>query len=121
MTLVINDPTDFLTEQEDSDRRRGLRIRDSRPVKVLDPGSMRIVGGETRDISTTGLCIELPIFASVRPGKVINVHVGLDGSGHSLANRKQMIPAKVVWVTRGERLTAGVEFLPAIAAHLDAA
>src|SRR5688500_20357425 len=119
MTLVGNEAVDTLdhADTSGSDRRRGLRIRQSRPVKVLDLGNMRITGGITRDVSVTGLCIELPIFAGVRAGKIINVHVGLDGVGQTRANRKQMLPAKVVWVERGERPTAGVQFLANTATH----
>jgi len=56
----------------------------------------------------------------------LNVHVGLSVQGQSLANRRQMISARVVWVEReiggnGGRLMAGVEFISSIAAHLDAA
>ena len=104
---------------------RGLRIRQNRPVKVYDAGAGRYFGGQTEDISTTGLRIELPMWAPVRPGEVLSIHVGLSRKGESLANRRQMIPARVVWVNRtaGRRacLEAGVEFLSSIAAHLDAA
>ena len=56
----------------------------------------------------------------------MTVHVGMSTSGQTLANRRQMIPAKVVWVDRRSkfdngRLIAGIEFLASIAAHLDAA
>ena len=60
---------------------------------------------------------------------MLTIHVGLSRTGDPLANRRQMIPARVVWVNRqlggGKarpgRLEAGVEFLSSIAAHLDAA
>ena len=56
---------------------------------------------------------------------MLSIHVGLSRKGESLANRRQMIPARVVWVNRTARrrarLEAGVEFLSSIAAHLDAA
>jgi hypothetical protein len=47
----------------------------------------------------------------------------LSSHGQVLANRRQMIPARVVWIARDadSRLTAGVEFLASISAHLDAA
>ena len=62
----------------------------------------------------------------VRTGDVLNIHVGADSRGQMLANRRQMMPAKVVWVDRRSkfeqgRLIAGIEFLASIAAHLDAA
>jgi hypothetical protein len=73
----------------------------------------------------TGLRVELPAYAPVRVGEVLSIHVGLTQSGQTLANRRSMIPARVVWVSRGNRfdskLEAGVEFLASIAAHLDAA
>jgi hypothetical protein len=109
-----------------AERRRGLRIRQHRPIKILEPTTHKYFGGRTEDISATGLRIELPLATPVRPGRVVNVHVGLNDRGESLANRRQMIPAKVVWVTRSTdlargKLTAGIEFISSIAAHLDAA
>jgi hypothetical protein len=118
--------------QEDADvdagieRRRGLRIRQARPIKVFEPTSSRYFGGQTQDVSSTGLRLELPSSMAVRPGKLLSIHVGLGESGQPLANRRQMMPARVVWVNRSEQstantLSAGVEFLATIAAQLDAA
>jgi hypothetical protein len=108
-----------------AERRRGLRIRQHRPVKVYEPGAGRYFGGQTEDISSTGLRLELPAWAPVRAGATLSVHVGLSRHGETLANRRQMIPARVVWVNRAAGrdglLEAGVEFLSSIAAHLDAA
>lgn len=107
------------------ERRRGLRVRQHRPIKVLDTLCGRYFGGQTRDISATGLCIELPTHAAVRTGETLYIHVGLNQSGESLANRRQMIPAKVVWTTRPrsnrKTYSAGVEFTAGIGAQLDAA
>ena len=111
-------------ESEPCERRRGLRIRQHRPVKVFESRVGRYYGGQTEDVSTTGLRIELPAWAPVRPGEVPSIHVGLTNKGQTLANRRQMIPARVVWVSRGHGhggLEAGVEFLASIAARLDAA
>ena len=112
-------------ETESTERRRGLRIRQARPVKVYEPTTSRYFGGQTGDISATGLRVELPAYAPVRVGEVLSIHVGLSESGQTLAHRRQMIPARVVWVNRARRvdakLEAGVEFLASIAAHLDAA
>jgi hypothetical protein len=110
----------------DLERRRGLRISQARPVKIFEPTSSRYFGGQTEDVSSTGLRIELPRSVALCAGKVLNVHVGLSSSGESLANRRQMMPARVVWVRRhtdGDkpRLTAGLEFLANITARLDAA
>ena len=120
------DATDIVdAEGSGAERRRGLRIRQTRPVKVYEPMSARYFGGQTEDVSATGLRIELPAYATVRPGETLSIHVGLNHQGQGLANRRQMIPARVVWVTREPRLDgrleAGVEFMSSIAAHLDAA
>ena len=129
MTLVLAEPRGSETDEKQGDgieRRRGLRIRQNRPVKVYEPSAGRYIGGQTEDVSATGLRIELPVSAPVRPGKLLTIHVGLSASGQGLANRRQMIPAKVVWIdrsraTRTGRMTAGVEFIASVAAHLDAA
>jgi hypothetical protein len=107
-----------------AERRRGLRIQQNRPIKVLDPMAGKYFGGQTRDVSSTGLQIELPAHATVRTGEMLNIHVGLSSSGESLANRRQMVPARVVWVNRSlmkKVMTAGVEFAASIGAQLDAA
>jgi hypothetical protein len=121
-------PHDGLAATGAAERRRGLRIRQNRPVKVFDATAGRYFGGQTCDVSSTGLKIELPPGMPVKAGKVITIHVGLSEAGQPLANRRAMIPAKIVWVDRGvdhrtekPRLTAGVEFVANIAAHLDAA
>jgi hypothetical protein len=109
-----------------AERRRGLRINQVRPVKIFEPIGGRYIGGCTADISATGLRIELPRWAALCEGKTLNIHVGLSRSGQHLANRRQMLPARVVWVNREPKgqnssLIAGVEFTAAITAHLDAA
>jgi hypothetical protein len=127
--LLLNETVagDETTENaEGIERRRGLRIRQNRPVKVFDGAAARYFGGQTEDISVTGLRVELPAYAPIRPGDTLSIHVGLNHHGQQLANRRQMIPARVVWVNRddkriGGRIEAGVEFLSGIAAHLDAA
>jgi hypothetical protein len=108
------------------ERRRGLRIRQNRPVKIYAPCINRYFGGQTHDISSTGLRIELPVSAPVDPGRRLEIHVGANDSGQGLANRRQMIPARIVWIDRNAdcgpgRLVAGVEFLASIAAQVDAA
>jgi hypothetical protein len=123
--LLADPDIDDLTDDANAERRRGLRVRDCRPVKVYLPGAARYFGGQTEDISATGLRIELPLWASLREGAMVTVHVGLNGRGESLANRRNMIPARVVWVNRlaGKQscLEAGVEFLNGIASNADAA
>ena len=109
-----------------AERRRGLRVRQHRPVKIFAPAAARYFGGQTEDVSATGLRVELPAYAPVREGDSLCVHVGLSKQGNSLANRKQMVPVRVVWINRSGPhrpgvLEAGVEFVTAIAARLDAA
>jgi hypothetical protein len=112
-------------EESGAERRRGLRVRQNRPVKVLDTLGGKYFGGQTQDVSSTGLRIELPANAAVRTGEMLCIHVGLSNSGGTLANRRQMIPARVVWVSRknfrARTMTAGVEFAASIGAQLDAA
>jgi hypothetical protein len=57
---------------------------------------------------------------------MLTVHVGLDEGGHPLANRRDMMPARVVWVDRvcdplGRVLAAGIEWTAGITALLNAA
>jgi hypothetical protein len=106
------------------ERRRGLRIRQNRPIKVFEPTLGRYFGGQTEDISATGLRIELPMSTPVREGKLLNIHVGLDAAGQTLANRRHMLSARVIWIDRASHRTkmfAGIEFLASVAAHVDAA
>lgn len=128
MTLLMDgflQMSDSPESADGSDRRRGLRIPQHRPVKVLDTLGGKYFGGQTQDVSSTGLRIELPAHATVRMGETLSIHVGLSTDGSSLANRRQMIPARVVWVSRAnprrKTLTAGVEFAASIGAQLDAA
>ena len=127
MTLLMTDwNRDMRTEVRHAERRRGLRIRQARPVQIFEPAASRYYGGQTEDVSTTGLRVELPASAPLQQGEVLSIHVGPSLCGQSLANRRQMMPARVIWVDRNEairsgRLTAGVEFLASIAAQLDAA
>ena len=122
-----NDTKNKSAEAVPSERRRGLRIRQNRPVKVYEPTTSRYFGGQTCDVSSTGLRIELPASMPVAEGKVVNIHVGLNEIGQALANRRSMIPAKIVWLERSvdgnrqPRLMAGVEFVASIAARRDAA
>ena len=129
MTLVTEQNLDEAPEtiESGSERRRGLRVRQERPVKVFEPAAGRYFGGRTADISAAGLRLELPRSVLVRPGSVLSIHVGVADGGSVLANRRQMIPARVVWVDlRADlegagKLTVGVEFMTSISAQLDAA
>jgi hypothetical protein len=108
------------------ERRRGLRIRQNRPVKVYEPNAGRYFPGQTCDISSSGLKLELPLSIPAQPGDVLNIYVGLNAVGECLANRRQMMPARIVWIDRRathskSRMVAGVELLASIAAQVDAA
>src|SRR5438270_7570157 len=74
-----------------AERRRGFRIRQNRPIKIFEPTSHRYFGGQTRDVSATGLKVELPLSMPVLPGNTIDIHVGLSDRGEALANRRSMI------------------------------
>jgi hypothetical protein len=118
--------TDTKCPRRRPERRRGLRIRQDRPIKVFEPAAARFFAGQTLDIGATGLRIELPADAPVQAGEILTIHVSANAAGSALANRRQMMPVKVVWVDRSDAiacdsLVAGVEFLASIAAHLDAA
>jgi len=126
LTLAQAIPSGESEIDDGIERRRGLRISQARPIKVFEPTTSRYFGGQTEDVSATGLRLELPASMHVRPGKLLSIHVGLSETGQPLANRRQMIPARVVWVNRSSQsdartLSAGVEFLATVAAQLDAA
>jgi hypothetical protein len=113
-------------EPDGSERRRGLRLRQDRPIKVYDTTTCRFIGGKTEDVSVTGLRIVLPKGSALQPGSMLTVHVGLDEGGHPLANRRDMMPARVVWVDRqsdpqGKALAAGIEWTASISALRHAA
>ncbi len=55
--------------EEGIERRRGLRIQQTRPIKVFEATASRYFGGQTQDVSATGLRVELPVSASLRPAK----------------------------------------------------
>jgi hypothetical protein len=127
--MLVQDEAEVQDVQEahtlNSERRRGLRIRQHRPVKLFDPAANRYIAGQTHDVSSTGICVELSRALPLEEGHVVCVHVGLNDHGSQLANRRNMIPARIVWIDRSTdwtgKLRAGVEFLASIAAHLHAA
>jgi len=118
MTLAASDP------QAPDERRRGFRIRQERPIKVFDPESSKYVGGRTQDVSASGLRLELPIASPILPGRLVHVHVGVSQGLEGLAQRHGMLPARVVWIDRGDggpNMTAGVEIVAGVLAAADAA
>ena len=115
-----------VSQSAGAERRRGLRVRQNRPIKVYEPTSRRYFGGQTEDLSATGLRVELPATMPVNEGRLLTVHVGLSARGEALANRRSMMPARVVWVSRStdardSRMVVGLELVSSVAAHLDAA
>jgi hypothetical protein len=119
MTLVWPESREA-TDLDDShcERRRGFRLRQARPVRIYEGGNGRYFGGETEEICSSGLRIMLPASAMLRPGRMISLHLGASAQG------RQMLPARVVWVDRGQSLDfliAGVEFLSTAAMQLNAA
>src|SRR5438105_10444815 len=92
-----------------SERRRGLRIKQQRAVKVYEPRTCRYYPGQTADISASGLRLSLPLSTPIIPGHVLCLHVE---SNCSFAARRQMTEAKVIWLRRdGGQLLAGFELL----------
>lgn len=123
--LMLTDSLPLQPNQDEMERRRGLRVPQTRPVKMLMPTAGRYVPGQTEDVSATGLRLEMPAWAPVLPGHLVSVHVGVIDGGSALANRRAMIPCRIVWVDRSSqadgKVVAGVEFLTAISAQKDAA
>ena len=108
------------------ERRRGLRIRQYRPVKIFESSLSRYYAGHTRDISSTGLRIEVPASIPIQEGKVLSIFVGHSDPANALAHRRQMVPARVIWVDptsskSRDCVTLGIEFLNVSSAQLGAA
>jgi hypothetical protein len=123
MTLMLAEPMLEIAMPNNGERRRGLRIRQARPIKLFDPSAARFAAGRTCDISADGLRIELPILAPVYAEQIVYVHISESCDGHAQATQKQLVPAKIIWVdrTRRDALTAGIELLTNISVHRDAA
>ena len=103
------------------ERRRATRVAQERPVKIYEPYASRFFGGQTIDVSGTGMKLAFPAWAHLNVGRVINVHVGLAaGLGQPLANRRSMIPARIVWIRHADetadQMVVGVEFLTGVSA-----
>jgi len=97
------------------ERRLGSRVKIARPIRVVELSTGRHIAGRSRDISSTGMKIEIHASDHVREGDIVRVDVGtLSGIG-PLVTRPRVIPARVVWIKREQKLlrpliTAGVEF-----------
>ena len=95
------------------ERRRGLRIKQQRPVKLYEPRTARYYPGQTADISASGLRLSLPLSTPIIAGHTLSLHVA---SHCSFASRSQMVEAKVIWMQReGSQLVAGLELLSSAA------
>src|ERR1700679_1659721 len=121
---LVQDQTDHEYETL-TERRRGLRVNQHRPVKIYDATADRYIAGQTSDVSSSGLRIELPAWAFVAEGKTLAVCIG-SMSGSPLISRHSMISARVVWVgprrlTGRAVVTVGIEFLASASAHRAAA
>ena len=126
MLLVADTQTVEALDDVMPERRRGLRIRQQRPVKLFEPSAARYYGGRTEDISAGGLRVELPASTPLMAGKLVNVHIGLRDEDVGFASRRAMLPARVIWIDRGSkaasgRLLAGVQLIARAAAAMDAA
>ena len=97
------------------ERRTGSRVKIARPIRVVELSTGRHIAGRSRDVSSTGMKIEIHASDHVREGDIVRVDVGtLSGIG-PLLTRPRIIPARVVWIRRENKLlrpliTAGVEF-----------
>jgi PilZ domain len=121
---LVHDQTDHEYETL-IERRRGLRVSQHRPVKIFDTTADRYIAGRTTDVSSSGLQIQVPVWAPVMEGNTLAVHIG-SGAGSPLVQRRSMIPARVVWVGPRDMsgrsfVTVGIEFLASVSAHLAAA
>ena len=116
MTLLNGRPSPAATNPE---RRRGLRIKQQRPVKLYEPRTSRYYPGQTADISASGLRLRLPLSTPIVVGNTLSLHIA---SNCSFACRRQMIEAKVIWIHRdNSNLLAGLELLPTAAIAATAA
>jgi len=105
-----------------AERRRGLRIRQCRPVKVYEPRTSRYFPGRTADISASGLRLNLPLSIPIIPGSILSLHVDLNKPGDSIASRRQMQEARVIWTRREQdSLITGLELLHSAAIQSSAA
>lgn len=104
-----------LTDRMVIERRTSTRVRICRPVKVIDLSVGRHAAGRSRDVSSTGMKVEIPATNHIHEGDTIHVDVGTLGGVGPLRGRPHVIPARVVWIRRESKLvrpmlTAGIEF-----------
>lgn len=104
-----------LTDSMLLERRGATRVRISRPVRVIDLAICRHAAGRSRDISSTGMRVEIPASNAIQVGDTIHVDVGTLAGVGPLYGRPRVIPGRIVWIQREGKmlrpmLTAGIEF-----------
>ena len=95
------------------ERRYDARTRLARPIRVIELTNGKHIAGRCRDLSRGGLRIEIPLTNAIRVGEVIQIDVGTLGGVGPLAGRPRVIPSRVVWIAREQKMlrplqTAGV-------------
>ncbi len=110
------------SENNATERRRGLRIKQQRPVKVYEPRTSRYFPCQTADISLSGLRLSLPLSTPIIADNTLCLHVASAHSNCDLVSRRQMIEAKVIWMYRDKtQLMAGLELVSTAAIQSSAA
>lgn len=99
------------------ERRHDARTRLARPIRVIELNGGKHIAGRSRDLSCGGMRIEIPLNSSIRVGDVLHIDVGTLGGLGPLARRPRVIPARVVWTHREQKMLrplqhVGVEFAP---------
>lgn len=123
LSLVAADMDILLAARDDADdtmvieRRYGSRVKIARPIKVVDLANGRHIAGRSRDVSSSGMRLEIPMTNGLKVGDAVHVDVGMLSGIGPLTGRPRVIPARVVWLQRQTKmlrplLTAGVEFAP---------
>ena len=112
LQFVDDDACDRLTLE----RRRGSRVKLVRPVVVIESSNGRQVSASTCDISNCGLRLKMPAAVLLRPGDQILVHVANLVESGLLHARRQILPARIVWTRRENKMvrpmvTFGLEFI----------
>ncbi|MFT3786983.1 MAG: PilZ domain-containing protein [Tepidisphaeraceae bacterium] len=115
--LSVVDPAGDACEPMFLERRGGVRVKLVRNVKVHEPTTGRHLAARTRDISATGMRLEMPLTNAIREGEHVTVYLGSLSEVGLVKTRRPTLAARVVWVKRDANrlvrpiLTAGVEFV----------
>ena len=102
----------------DGDRRRHVRVSVNQPCKIHDPRSGKYIAGQTQDMSSGGLLVELPRLMSLKPGDDVHVGVALKRR-QALLRCNEMIRTVVTRVmhTVDDRTLLGLKFAQPHAQH----